>query len=191
MVDLGEVVRDFAEAFKAVDSAGYTMPPYRPGIGRFTESGAIRLALDHLRQVRPGIYQAAAPRKRCDLVIPGEWAIEFKVIRPFGDNGRPAEHWSENILHPYAGNVSAIGDCMKLLDSEFSERRAVLVYGFEHTPPQVPLETAVTSFEVIAGQVLGIKLGERQFAEFGDFIHPVHQLGIVYGWQVLGMERHS
>jgi hypothetical protein len=39
-------------------------------------------------------------RRQCDLVIPGEWAVEFKLLRPFGDNGAEAEDWSENVLHP-------------------------------------------------------------------------------------------
>src|SRR6058998_405930 len=33
---------------------------------------------------------------------------------PFGDNGKEAENWSVNLLHPYEGNVSTIGDCCKL-----------------------------------------------------------------------------
>jgi len=42
-------------------------------------------------------------------------ALEFKIARPFGDNGKEAENWSVNLPHPYAGNVSVIGDCLKLL----------------------------------------------------------------------------
>lgn len=50
----------------------------------------------------------------CDIVIPGFWAIEFKLIRPYGDNGKIAEHCSENALHPYPGIISSIGDYLKL-----------------------------------------------------------------------------
>jgi hypothetical protein len=120
-------------------------------------------------------------------VIPGEWAIEFKLLRPFGDNGAEAEHWSENALHPYPGNVSSIGDSIKLIESGFPERKAVLIFGYEHSPPLIDITTAIESFEAIAKQIMGIELGERHVAEFGSLIHPVHQQGKVFGWQVLGL----
>jgi len=47
-------------------------------------------------------------------LIKGLWVIEVKIARPFGDNGKEAEAWSVNLLHPYAGNTSIIGDCLKL-----------------------------------------------------------------------------
>jgi hypothetical protein len=128
-------------------------------------------------------------RRQCDLVIPGEWAVEFKLLRPFGDNGAEAEHWSENVLHPYPGNISSVGDSIKLMESNFTERKAVIIFGYEHSPPQIDIITAVRSFEMIAKQVVGIELGERQSAMFGSLIHPVHQQGKVFGWQVFGMSR--
>lgn len=41
-----------------------------------------------------------------DVLVPNRWALEFKIVRPFGDNGIEAERWSQNLLHPYPGNVS-------------------------------------------------------------------------------------
>ena len=68
------------------------------------------------------------------MLIRSSWAVEFKLVRPFGDNGKEAENWSVNLLHPYQGNVSAIGDCLKLKCLECVERKAVLVIGYEqHT----------------------------------------------------------
>jgi hypothetical protein len=138
-------------------------------------------------------YETASPRqypnsrRQCDLVIPGEWAIEFKLLRPFGDNGKEAEHWSENVLHPYPGNVSSIGDCIKLIESGFPERKAIVVFGYEHSPPQIDITPAVESFEIIAKEVVGIALSERLSAKFGPLIYPVHQQGKVFGWQILGL----
>jgi hypothetical protein len=117
-------------------------------------------------------------------VIPGEWAIEFKLLRPFGDNGKEAEHWSENVLHPYRGNVSSIGDSIKLIESGFSERKAIVVFGYEHSPPKIDITTAIDSFEILAKEVVDVELGERYSAEFGPLIHPVHQQGKVFGWEV-------
>ncbi len=196
MLSLNRVVEDFAEAFEAVDA---TRPQgvsrtrtYRPGIGPLTEADAVDKALRYLQvEMQRAEYQNASPkrypnsRQECDLVIPDEWAIEVKLLRPFGDNGKETEHWSENVLHPYRGNVSSIGDCIKLIESEFSERRAIVVFGYEHLPPQIDITPAIDSFEIIAREVTGIKLGERCSAVFGPLIHPVHQQGKIFGWEVL------
>jgi hypothetical protein len=205
-LSLSEVVSDFADAFKAVDE---TRPQgssrtrtYRPGIGPLTEADAVNRALQHLKVgTRSSYYLDASPkrypssRQQCDLVIPNEWAIEFKLLRPFGDNGAEAEHWSENALHPYPGNVSSIGDSIKLIESGFPKRKAIVIFGYEHAPPLIDITVAIDSFEVIAKQVVGIELGARQSAKFGPLIHPVHQQGKVFGWQVLGLTtspvRHS
>jgi hypothetical protein len=205
-LSLSDIVSDFADAFKAVDE---TRPQgasrtrtYRPGIGPLTEADAVNRALQHLREnARAPYYRDASPkrypntRQQCDLVIPDQWAIEFKLLRPFGDDGAEAAHWSENALHPYPGNVSSIGDSIKLIESGFPERKAIVIFGYEHSPPRIDITIAIESFEAIAKQVLGIELGARQSAQFSPLIHPVHQQGKVFGWQVLGLVasrvRHS
>jgi hypothetical protein len=197
-LSLGEVVSDFADAFKAVDETrpqgGSRTRTYRPGIGPLTEADAVSRALQYLKESkRSSYYREASPkrypnsRQQCDLVIPTEWAIEFKLLRPFGDNGVEAEHWSENALHPYPGNVSSIGDSFKLIESGFPERKAIVTFCYEHSPPLIDTTVAIESFEAIAKQAVGIKLGARQSAEFGSLIHPVHQQGKVFGWQVHGL----
>ena len=80
------------------------------------------------------------------------------TVRPFGDNGRPAEHWSENVLHPYDENTSSLGDCLKLLNSGLDERKAVIIFGYEYTPPCVALDAAIRGFEVLAREVMGLRL---------------------------------
>ena len=199
-LSLDDIVNDFADAFKSVDE---TRPQgasrtrtYRPGIGPLTEADAVHRALQHLKEgARSSYYRDASPkrypnsRQQCDLVIPEEWAIEFKLLRPFGDNGAEAEHWSENALHPYPGNVSAIGDSIKLMESGLPERQAILIFGYEHSPPLIDITIAIESFEAIAKQVVGVEIGARQSAMFGPLIHPVHQQGKVFGWQVLGSIR--
>jgi hypothetical protein len=187
---LAEIVAHYAEALKAVDEQGLAFNSYQPGIGPFSESKGLELALLYLKRTRPSAYEGAGEkpypggRTRCDLVIPDEWAIEFKMLRPFGDNAKPAEHWSENALHPYLGNTSAIGDCLKLIRSTFTERKGVIIYGFEHNPPVIDLEPAIRSFEIIAEQVMGIRLGARCMAMFDGLRHPVFHRGAVYGWQI-------
>ena len=94
------------------------------------------------------------------------------------------------MLHPYPGNASSIGDSVKLIESGFPERKAVVILGYEHSPSLIDITTAIESFETIATQVVGIELGARQSATFGPSIHPVHQQGKVFGWQVLGLSPH-
>src|SRR6266853_2533360 len=103
-------------------------------------------------------YENKARTKRTpDLLIPNEWAFEFKITRPYGDNDREAENWSVNLLHPYAGNVSTIGDCYKLARLDCPERRAVVVIGYEHTPPKIALNPLIESFEAIVRKATHIK----------------------------------
>ena len=63
-------------------------------------------------------------------------AIEFKVVRPFGDNGKEAENWSQNLLHPYKGNVSLIGDALKLLDLNNYRHKCLFAICFEPIHPR-------------------------------------------------------
>ncbi len=197
-MDLITVVSDLAAALKAVDQSrpqGKSRTrTYRPGVGPLAEADALNRALIHLKsREKQTAYASAGPRlypgsrQFCDLVIPNSWAIECKLLRPFGDNGDEAEHWSDNILHPYPGNRSTIGDCLKLHFSTFTERKAVVVFGYEHNPAQINLGVTIQAFETIARDLIGLSLGNRYSAEFTDLIHPVHQQGKVYGWELLGL----
>ncbi len=127
------------------------------------------------------------------MLIEDDWATEFKLARPFGDNGKEAENWSVNLLHPYEGNVSVIGDCIKLNSLSTRERKAVLVVGYEHTPPRISIAPLLAAFEVVAREVTGIKLGPRVETKRPGLVHPVHQQ-LFAGWEVLGRtdpRRHS
>ena len=113
-------------------------------------------------------------------------AIEIKLARPYGDNGKPAERWSENLLYPYPGNTSSIGDCLKLLGSGFTERKAIVVIGYEHSPPNIPLEPAVRGFELLARDVFRLHLSDRVEVLVTGLVHPSHQRVTIYAWEVLG-----
>src|SRR6516164_9314792 len=158
---LKAVVENFGEGLLAIDATGIAHKSFKPGVGPYGEAEAIRLALQHVRTQAPELFSEARTKRMPDVLIPGQWAIEFKILRPFGDNGLPAEHWSENVLHPYAGNTSSLGDCLKLLSLGFPERKAVIIFGYEHTPPRVSLEAAILGFEVLAKEVMKLRLSSR------------------------------
>jgi hypothetical protein len=192
-MELSTLVANFASALREVDATSPvgSSGRFKPGCGPLTESEVTRLILRWLGERNPIYGRAAATRypgghTECDFVLPGKWAVEVKLARPFGDNGKPAERWSENLLYPYPGNTSSLGDALKLLASEFTERKAVLVIGYEHTPPKIPLEPAVRGFELLASSVLGLNLSSRQQVTVTGLVHPCHQQATVYGWEVLG-----
>lgn len=183
-MDLQELVSDIADILVEIDRAGEPFRQFKPGVGPYGEPQLVRLLAINLNRL--GKYGGRVRTKRSpDLLIPDEWAIEFKITRPFGDNGKEAENWSVNLLHPYPGNVSTIGDCQKLVRYEGVERRAVVVIGSEHLPSRIDLEPLVRSFEVIAKSVLQIKLSDRIETARKDLVHPVHQSLRLFAWEVL------
>ncbi len=152
-----ETVGIIADLLKEYDSERPTHKTYRPGIGPFGEPQIIREVA--LRLVRLGI--SAQPRRTPDLDLQGDCAIEFKIVRPFGDNGLEAENWSVNLLHPYPGNVSLIGDAIKLSKLSGYRFKALFVIGYEHNPPKIALDPLFDSIELVARTVLGLPLGKR------------------------------
>lgn len=183
-MDLASVIKDIAEALKQLDATGARFKDFQPGIGPFGEPQLVKrvaVELGHHPQ-----YEGRVQTKRTpDLLIRENWALEVKLVRPFGDNGKPAENWSVNLLHPYSGNTSLLGDCLKLRSLPCQERKGVAVIGYEHDPPQVRLEPLFKSFEVIARDVLQVHLGPRVEARRTELAHPVHQQLIVAGWELL------
>ena len=65
------------------------------------------------------------------------------------------------------------------------ERKGVLAIGYEHNPPQVTLEPLWRGFELLATEVMKVRLSARALTRRNGLIHPVHQQLIVVGWEVL------
>jgi hypothetical protein len=179
------LVADIADALLALDASGTPFKQFQPGVGPYGEPQLVGHVARHLGGI-DGYRGLTVCKRTPDLLIRGHWAVEFKVARPFGDNGKEAEDWSVNLLHPYPGNVSAVGDCLKLLKWSGPERKAVMVLGYEHTPPQISLAPLFLAFEVVAVHVAGIRIGQRVVECRTGLIHPVHQQLAVVSWEVLG-----
>jgi len=182
-MNLDRIVNDFGDALFAIDSERRPFKTFQPGVGPYGEPQLLKLVAEHLNILGP--YTGMRTRRTPDLLIPGQWAIECKVARPFGDNGKQAENWSVNLLHPYEGNVSLIGDCLKLRALSGSERKAVLVIGYEHTPPQINLAPLFRAFELVAAEVAGVRLSSRFETTRVGLVHPVHRQLLVVAWEVL------
>lgn len=188
-VSLEQLTVDLADALKGVDADQIGHKNFSPGVGPYGEADAVRAAVSKLKISKPLLYGDAVIKRLPDLLIPRQWAVEFKIARPFGDNGQPAEHWSENLLHPYPGNTSSLGDCLKLLASPFTERKAVIIFGYEHSPPKISLDAAILGFEVLSQEVMRICLTAQIETIRDGLLHPVHQQLRVFAYEVLGQDK--
>lgn len=175
-----EIVKTIADILKEFDAEIPVHKTFRPGIGPFGEPQIVGVIAQRLSA--KGI--AAQTKRTPDLDIQHQWAIEFKIVRPFGDNGKEAENWSVNMLHPYAGNVSLIGDAIKLSTLGSYTCKGLFVIGYEHSPAKISLDPLLDSFESIARQVMRIDLGGRIEQKREGLVHSEHQVLRCIGWQL-------
>jgi hypothetical protein len=176
-----EIVRAIADILKEYDSERNTHKAFQPGIGPFGEPQIVSVIAQRLSA--QGI--PAQTRRTPDLDLQHEWAVEFKIVRPFGDNGKEAENWSVNMLHPYPGNVSLIGDAIKLAKLENYRHKGLFVIGFEHSPAKISLDPLISAFELIARRVMHIAIGQRIEEKRDGLVHPEHQVLRCIGWQLM------
>jgi hypothetical protein len=175
-----EVISHIADILKDFDSERPIHKTFKPGIGPYGEPQIVGEIAKRLSKA--GIL--ARTKRTPDLEIQDEWAIEFKIVRPFGDNGKEAENWSVNVLHPYSGNISLIGDAIKLCGIKNYHHKGLFVIGYEHNPAKISLDPLLLSFELIANQALKIPLGERIEEERYQLVHPEHQVLRCIGWEL-------
>ena len=192
-MELATIVSDFARGLALADARRPVAKQFQPGIGPFGEPEAVQLVMKELEQAEPSRYRdrysvavkyASIPRQKCDLCLgvapTWEWAIEVKLLRMLGDNGKSNDNMLMHILSPYPKHRSALTDCTKLLSSGLSGRKAVLIYGFESA--EWPLEQTLAAFEVLARS--WVRIGERVKAEFSGLVHHIHSDGSVCAWEV-------
>jgi len=162
------------------------------GIGPHPEDRAVDLIVKELKVAQPAWHSQVrvcypGSKTACDWLLgdPVEWAIEIKMARPNGDNGKPDDTAIKDILSPFAADRSAVTDCSKLAESDVAPRKALLIYGFDDR--RRPLSQMIEAFEILAGT--RVRLGERHSASFSGLVHPVHAAGGVVGWEVLGLHQ--
>jgi hypothetical protein len=196
-LDLKTLVMDFASGMEKADAkcpqqvSSRTGKAYQPGLGPHTEAKTVDLVMLELQAIRPDTYQEHAtgvpypdvsPVRRCDLVV-ASWAVEAKMLRIMGDNGKPNDNMLMHILSPYPQHRSALTDCRKLGESSLGPRKAILIFGYEYEA--WPMEPTITAFEVLAARE--VALGSRESASVKNLVHPVHQQGAVFGWEILNV----
>jgi hypothetical protein len=195
-LDGAALARDFAEGMMLADARAPTWGPYRPGLGPHPEVQTVALVMAELARTHPatygtfqtGVSYLNAPRQKCDLLISPvvHGAIEVKMLRFMGDNGKTNDNMLMHILSPYTKHRSALTDCQKLVGSGFEKPHALLIYGYDYD--DWPMEPTVEAFEQLARY--RVQLGSRHYANFADLIHPVHQRGGVVE-SLFGKSRRS
>lgn len=194
-MELTKLVSDFAVGMAGADALRPSWVSrsgriYQPGIGPHAEVRAVELVIDQMRVSDPRTYTVAHPvdypdsRLKCDLGIgdPLEWAIEIKMARAFGDNGKLDDTWLKDFLSPYSDDRSALGDAQKLRTSGFRCRKAVLVYDFDYATR--PLTVAINVLDVLLRSQGWIS--DRAEVAFAGLVHPVHTRGVITAWEVYG-----
>ncbi len=195
-MELADFVQGFATGMKNADTEAPTAGNartgklYQAGIGPHTEHQTITLALskcnqDVLKSAQREVAYPSASRNACDVVIhdgPEAWAIEVKMLRMMGDNGKPNDNMLMHILSPYPQHRSALTDCTKLLHSGFDSRKAIVIFGYDY--PEFPMQPAIDAFEALASHQVNLQRAETSHID--DLIHPVHRKGAVYGWEIVG-----
>lgn len=167
--------------------------PYQVGLGPHTEANTVSLVLGEMEEDNPGRYGDAwrtgvpygtGSRQKCDVCLgpdpDSEWAIEVKMIRMLGDDGKPNDNLPTHILSPYSRHRSALTDCTKLVESDLNGRTAILMYGYDSV--DWPLEPLIAAFELLASKV--VRLGDRIEQSFTGLMHPIHQEGSVVAWEI-------
>ncbi|MGO9911624.1 MAG: hypothetical protein ACLPQS_10730 [Acidimicrobiales bacterium] len=192
-MELDEIVAAFARGIQSADALrpqaanSRTGAPYQAGIGPHTESDTISLAVnasgcERLASAAREVPYPKSPRSRCDLVVDGgeQWAIEVKMLRLLGDNGKPNDNILMHILSPYPAHRSAVADCKKLLNSGLVGRKAILIFGYDYQG--WPMDPAVDAFELLAASQVVLRRATP--AHFSGLVHPVHDRGRVFGWAI-------
>ena len=181
IVELEQIVRDFALAMEAVDthrpqasSRRTTARHYQPGVGPLAEDDAVSMAVAQMRADHGSVYLSAGKRRypsgnqTCDLALGDtpEWAIEVKLARVGRDNGTYEDAAIKKIPSPYADDRSAVTDCVKLARSDFAGRRAVLIDGFED--PHRPLFWLIEAFEAAAPRPAPVRLSSLRCLSYSS-----------------------
>lgn len=198
-MELDELVGLFATAIMAVDGRcpAYitrTGREYRAGIGPYPENKAMELVVAELRTAADVACGQFVPyptssRQKCDLWLgdPMEWVVEVKMGRFRGDNAKPDDTGIKDLISPFRADRSALVDGLKLAESEFRARKAVLVYGFDDR--ERPLGDAIEALDVLLRT--RVTIAAPCEAPLVGLRHPVFSSGRVVSWEIAGLRHRA
>ena len=195
---ISEFISHFAKCIEIVDAkapqASNARKPdikYSPGIGPFQEKKLIKMVTDEMKNQNQ-IFNSIVTeekypnlsRKKLDIYWQSDennYFIEAKAMRRLRNNGTPEEFIMVDLLSPYEGDGSVLGDIKKLLNSGFQGKKVIMIYGYDYD--EWPLDIAIDCFEVLAERHF-CKFSEKYQHKFNNLIHPHHKKGEVYAWVI-------
>ena len=117
-IELQQLVGDFARSIQRVDARrpqainARSKLPFLPGLGPHAETDAVRLVVEELQALSPERYRGRLflsvrypeiSKQKCDFCIGSktswEWAVEVKMLRFLGDNGKLNDNILMHILN--------------------------------------------------------------------------------------------
>jgi len=206
-IDLQDYIEDYALGTKQIDNQ---IKPknkqFHPGIGTFGEDAQVEMVMNHIsnnnqkyEDFKLQVPYPSYKRKKLDLLLPDELAIEFKWNSIYYDNGKELgiESVCKTICYPFlkenGNSVSLIGDSIKLFDSGFHEKKAVVFIYYERKkmPVGFNINLLLNQFEntLSKDSKNSFYLGKRCFSEQTELIHPVHQKLKLFGWEILSKNK--
>lgn len=85
-MELAQLICDIGDILVSIDSSRVPFKNFREGVGPYGEPQLVRLVKDHLNRL--DAYQGRIFTKRApDLLLRGEWALEFKSRGPMAITG--------------------------------------------------------------------------------------------------------
>lgn len=235
-MDLQDVVNAYAAGIEFADTGATTSSgkAYLPGLATLDEDKTLDAIVENWRVTFPGHFTSpnhhsvrsvkyAIPGRttKCDHVFTtdgssatAEWAVEFKRIIFFGDNGKRNDFGTAKVVSPFLKDRGVLHDASRLHEHPPARRLAVLLYAFEYD-----LQWAAEARRRHPGdslrideveQVLvkandGEPLGPRPLAKIADYLlrgrdwlvgdsceqtfeawrHPCGGPGRVIGWEIV------
>ena len=189
---LKEFIRNFSSSIEIADKRkpqkiSRTGTIYKHGIGPHTEDETVDLVLKEFPISMQAMIKRSIPypnnkRNKCDLLInspEGKLFVEIKMLRMFGDNGKPNDNMIMHILSPYPQQRSALTDIKKLNESRFDGYKAIMIYGYDYD--NFPTLDMIECFENLAKDKLQYP---RINFNFKGLIHSIHKNGNVYAWML-------
>lgn len=136
----------FTDLHTDIETIGVrTKLPYLPGVPSMGEENFVSELFKwwDTRESTPDWYELEVPypnqnRRKCDAIFGGspsnrEWAVEFKRLQFFGDNGKRNDHGVQKMLSPYEKDRSLLHDILRLQKCGMARRYAVIGYAFYYS----------------------------------------------------------
>ena len=174
-----DLVHCFADVIKQKDTERIKNGTFHAGIGSFEEEHH----LDFLEEKLPSIQREIEyneSSEECDLKYNNngkDYYIEFKLCRPYKNNGKIEEFFYKTIFSPFDKNT-LMTDVNKLFNSTFVGEKVIMFVYYEKAENENPLLTSNNIIDkIITDAKLWYNINLRVLVRTSieNLVHPIHQ----------------